>query len=143
MLMRRITRFLTALTTGMAASAPIPAPPPLHQGWILARADTSRCLTGGPIGTVLSTRRCGNDTPGQDWFQASTGKFYNGENCIRAEGTVVRVAECNGSDPAQEWWLTEEIRNGEYGPCLTEEHNGRVRLRACTWRIEQKWVISS
>ncbi len=91
---------------------------------------------------ILTTRPCEGGNPGQEWFQASTGKFYNDENCIRAEGTVVRVAACNGADPAQEWWFAEEIRNGQYGPCLTEERNGRVRLRTCTWRIEQKWVSS-
>src|SRR5690349_9849817 len=121
MLMRRITRFLATLTAGMAASAPVATPPPLHQGWISTKADRSRCLTGGPIGTVLSTRPCGNGMPGQEWFQASSGKFYNGENCFRAEGTVVRVAECDGADPAQEWWFVEEIRSGRHGPCLTEE----------------------
>lgn len=141
--MRRITRFLAALTTGLAAAAPVPAPPPLHQGWILTKADNSRCLTGGTTGTLLSVRPCGNGTPGQEWFQASTGKFYNGENCIRAEGTLVRVAECNGADPTQEWSITEAIRNGQYGPCLTEERNGKVRLRACTGKIEQKWVAGS
>ncbi|MFI1994994.1 ricin-type beta-trefoil lectin domain protein [Actinoplanes sp. NPDC020271] len=141
--MRRLTRFLAALTTGMAASAPVVAPPPLHQGWIRPKADDSRCLTGGAAGTILSLRPCGDGTAGQEWFQASTGKFYNGENCIRSEGTVVRVAACNGADPAQEWWFVDTIRNGRYGPCLTEEHNGQVRLRACTGRIEQKWVSTS
>ncbi len=145
--MRRITRLLAMLTTGLA-TAPIPAPPPLHQGRIFAKADSNRCLTGGPIGTVVSTRPCADETPGQQWFQASTGTFYNGENCIRAESTIVRVAACAGGTPDQDWWFVEVIRNGRDGPCLTEEKidssgYGTVRLRACTWQLDQKWISSS
>ncbi|GIF16590.1 RICIN domain-containing protein [Actinoplanes teichomyceticus] len=142
--MRRITRFLATVMAGMTATAPVPAPPPLHQGKIVTRADSTRCLTGGPIGTIVSTRPCGDGVPGQHWYQASTGKFYNGENCVSAEGPVARVAECNGADPAQAWWFVKVLRNGRYGPCLTEEHidengYGTVRLRPCTWQRNQKW----
>ncbi|GLW33284.1 ricin-type beta-trefoil lectin domain protein [Actinoplanes regularis] len=144
--MRRITRLLAMLTTGLA-TAPIPAPPPLHQGQIFTKADRGWCLTGGPIGTIVSTRPCDNATPGQQWFQASTGRFYNGENCISAEGTTVRVAACEGGEPAQDWWFVEVIRNGRYGPCLNEESRsagiGTVRLRTCTWTLNQKWISSS
>jgi Ricin-type beta-trefoil lectin domain len=143
MVMRRITRFLTALTTGMAASAPVAAPPPLHQGWIHPKADDSRCLTGGMVGTLLSVRRCGDGSPGQEWFQASTGTFYNGDNCMRSEGTLVRVAACNSADPAQDWWFAGTIRNGRHGPCLTGESDGQVRLRPCTGQAEQQWVSTS
>ncbi|WIM94549.1 RICIN domain-containing protein [Actinoplanes oblitus] len=146
--MRRITRAIATLTAGFAAAAPLPAPPPLHQGWIMTRADGTRCLTGGAVGSILSTRPCSPETPGQDWFQASTGAFYNGPNCIRAEGTVVRVAACDGADPAQDWWFVSVIRSGRYGPCLTEETidrsgTGVVRLRTCTWRRDQKWRSAS
>ena len=146
--MRRIARVLATFTTAVAAAAPIPAPPPLHQGQIVPWTDSTRCLTGGPIGTTLSTRPCEAGTPGQDWFQASTGTFYNGSDCIRAEGTVVRVAACNGADPAQDWWFVEVIRSGRHGACLTEEGVdaagiGTVRLRPCTWRRDQKWTSSS
>jgi hypothetical protein len=146
--MHRITRFLATLTAGMSASAPVAMPPPLHQGRIFTNADSSRCLTGGPIGTVLSTRPCRDGAPGQEWFQASTGTFYNGENCFRAEGAIVRVAACNGADPAQQWWFVEEIRSGRDGLCLTEEKvapsgYGKVRLRSCTFKVNQKWVSAS
>ncbi|WP_189336644.1 RICIN domain-containing protein [Actinoplanes ianthinogenes] len=142
--MRRVARVIATLTAGFAAAAPLPAPPPLHQGWIVTKADHTRCLTGGAIGSILRVLPCSNETPGQNWFQASTGKFYNGENCIRAEGAVVRVAACDGTDPAQEWWFVDVIRSGRYGPCLTEENSsGTVRLRDCTWRRNQKWRSTS
>ncbi|WP_203829783.1 RICIN domain-containing protein [Actinoplanes palleronii] len=146
--MRRITRLLATATTGMVAAAPIPAPPPLHQGWIVTRADSARCLTGGTIGTVVSTRPCGGDTPGQAWFQASAGTFYNGENCVRADRAVMRVAACDGGDPAQEWSFVTVLRSEASGACLTEENinslgYGTVRLRDCTWQRNQKWRSTS
>ncbi|GAA4588982.1 hypothetical protein BJY16_008746 [Actinoplanes octamycinicus] len=146
--MQRSTRALAALTAGFAAAAPLPAPPPLHQGSIVTWSDSTRCLTGGAVGSVLSTRPCSNGAVGQQWFQASTGAFYNGENCVRAEGTVVRVAPCDGADPAQDWWFVKVIRSGRHGRCLTEETvdragTGTVRLRDCTWRRDQKWRSGS
>ncbi|AEV86925.1 hypothetical protein ACWT_5906 [Actinoplanes sp. SE50] len=141
--MPRLPRVLAALVAGTTAFAPVPAPPPLHQGRVFTKADDTRCLTGGAVGALLSVRACDDQTPGQRWYQASTGALYNGLNCIRAEGALVRVAACNGGDPAQDWWFIEEIRSGRYGPCLTDEGDGTVRLQPCTWTLNQKWISSS
>jgi hypothetical protein len=130
---------------GVPAAA-VPGPPPLLQGWIVTRGTPYRCLTGGPIGTILSTSACVRGNRAQLFYQTSEGRLTQGENCLQphSAGSKVLVRACTYRSD-QNWWITTTFRAGtRNGPCLTElsvdgANVGKVRLRACTGASDQGW----
>ncbi|MEV6350151.1 RICIN domain-containing protein [Actinoplanes sp. NPDC051851] len=134
------------LASGTPASA-APAPPPLHQGWIVTTADPTRCLTGGVIGTLIHSEPCDRGTAGQLWYQSSDGHLTGDGNCMQAgtakRGARVRVAACTW-EANQAWTFGTTLSNGDDGPCLTEEMvnsagYGTIRLRPCNGTVAQNW----
>ncbi|MBB2940303.1 hypothetical protein FB565_000007 [Actinoplanes lutulentus] len=132
-------------TAGPAAA--VPGPPPLLQGWIVTERNPARCLTGGPVGTVLTTAACKSGNDAQEFYQTSEGHFTNDGNCVQPEsdesGARVRVAACTYTAD-QEWWFTGTLRAGENGRCATEiaidrTGVGTVRLRNCSEKANRKW----
>jgi hypothetical protein len=141
---------LVAAAVPLVASAvpavAAPAPPPLHQGWIVTEQTPYRCLTGGPTGTVLHTAACDRADQDQDFYQTSEGHFTQGENCVQPNATGSRavVARCTYK-ANQNWWYSTTLQAGDQrGNCLTElsvdaSGVGKVRLRACTGAVTQRW----
>jgi Ricin-type beta-trefoil lectin domain len=148
MLISRVLLVTAALLlAGPAGPAvAVPAPPPLHQGWIVTGQTPSRCLTGGVAGTVLHTAACDRADKDQDFYQTSDGHFTQGENCVQPNSTGSRavVARCTYR-AHQNWWFTTTLQaGGQQGRCLTELSVdavgvGKVRLRACSGAANQRW----
>ncbi|GIF40021.1 RICIN domain-containing protein [Actinoplanes xinjiangensis] len=148
MLTSRVLLVTAALPLAVPAVpvAAVPAPPPLHQGWIVTEQTPYRCLTGGPTGTVLHTADCDRANQGQDFYQTSEGHFTQGDNCVQpnAAGTRAVVARCTYR-ANQSWWYATTLRaGGRQGRCLTElsvdpAGVGKVRLRPCTGAAGQRW----
>ncbi|MEU8243885.1 RICIN domain-containing protein [Actinoplanes missouriensis] len=137
--------FLAAALLGGSATAAVavPAPPPLLQGWLVTERNPARCLTGGPIGTVLFTSPCKAGDQAQDFFQTSEGRFTANGNCVQPAGSRLRVAACTFTDD-QDWWFTGTLRAGRNGRCVTEvaidrAGVGTVRLRECSEKPNRKW----
>lgn len=130
---------------GVPAAA-VPGPPPLLQGWIVTRGTPYRCLTGGPVGTILTTTACVRGNPAQLFYQTSEGRLTQGENCLQphSAGSKVLVKACSYRTN-QNWWFATTFQAGtRNGPCLTEvqvqkPNVGKVRLRACTGAPGQDW----
>ena len=141
---------LAALSAGVLLAAPAvaaPAPPPLHQGRLITGQGAGRCLTGGPVRTVLHNAPCHSGNDGQKFYQNSAGHFNNIGNCVQpdspAAGAKVRVAACT-FDGGQDWWYTTTLRAGRNGRCLTEtsvgaDNRGQVRLRDCSAKPNRRW----
>jgi hypothetical protein len=155
MLTSRVLLVAAALLLAVPAvpAGAAPTPPPLHQGWIVTEQTPYRCLTGGPVGTVLHTADCDRAdqyqdraNQYQDFYQTSEGHFTQGENCVQpnAAGTRAVVARCTYR-ANQNWWYTTTLQAGDQrGNCLTElsvdaSGVGKVRLRACTGTAAQRW----
>lgn len=148
MLTSRVLTPLVAAAPFLAAPAAVaaPAPPPLHQGWIVSEQSSNRCLTGGPAGTVLHTTACDRANKAQDFYQTSEGHFTQGENCVQpnSAGTRAVVTRCT-YQANQNWWYATTLQPGDQrGRCLTEvaidtAGIGKVRLRACTGAATQRW----
>lgn len=143
--MRVLVPLLTATMLGGSATAAVavPGPPPLLQGWIVTERNPSRCLTGGPIGTVVHTSPCKAGNEAQQFYQTSEGHFTNNGNCMEPDGSKIRIAACTFRDE-QSWWFTGTLRVGERGRCVTEvsidrSGIGTVRLRACNDNPNRKW----
>ena len=132
-----ISLVATATATPTPATA-APAPPPLLQGRIVTQQNPARCLTGGPLGTVLHTAPCVSGNPAQNFYQTSAGHFTNDGRCVQPDGTKARVATCTFRDD-QDWWFGTTLRAGEHGRCLTEVGKGTVRLRDCSDKPNRKW----
>lgn len=143
---RVLTAFVAAALLPAAPAGAVPAPPPLHQGWIVSALSANRCLTGGPAGTVLHTEVCDRANEDQDFYQTSEGHFTQGENCVQPNGNGSRavVARCT-YQVNQNWWYATTLQAGDQnGRCLTEvligaDGVGKVRLRACTGVAAQRW----
>ncbi|SDT79835.1 RICIN domain-containing protein [Actinoplanes derwentensis] len=139
---------VVALSLLPAPAAAVPAPPPLHQGWIVTQQTPYRCLTGGAAGTSLFTSVCDRANKAQDFYQTSDGHFTQGENCVEpkttAKGVKVKVVPCT-YQADQKWWFTTALQAGDqWGPCLTETPldsagHGRIRLQDCTGAVDQQW----
>ena len=137
--------FVTAaiLGGGESAAAAVPGPPPLLQGWLVTERNPSRCLTGGPVGTVVTTAPCRQGNEAQAFYQTSEGRFTNDGNCVEPDDSSLRVTKCTYQDD-QEWWFTGTLRAGEDGRCVTEttidrSGVGTVRLRTCNEKANRKW----
>ncbi|MEU4690342.1 RICIN domain-containing protein [Actinoplanes sp. NPDC023714] len=137
--------FLTAamLGGGETSAAAVPGPPPLLQGWLVTERNPGRCLTGGPVGTVLTTAPCRQGNDAQDFYQTSEGHFTNDGNCVEPHDSALRVAKCTYRGD-QEWWFTGTLRAGQNGRCVTETAIdragvGTVRLRTCSDKANRKW----
>ncbi|WP_229068206.1 RICIN domain-containing protein [Actinoplanes sp. DH11] len=136
-----------ALLGPAGAALAVPGPPPLIQGWIVTERNPSRCLTGGPVGTIVHTGACKAGNKAQSFYQTSEGHFTNDGNCMEPDGEQsgarIRVAACTFTDE-QDWWFTGTLRAGENGRCVTEVRIQRsgvgvVRLRDCSDKANRKW----
>jgi hypothetical protein len=148
MLISRVLLVTAALLLAVPAvpAVAVPAPPPLHQGWIVTEQSPHRCLTGGVAGTVLHTAACDRADRDQDFYQTSEGHFTQGENCVQpnSTGSLAVVARCT-FQANQNWWYTTTLQAGDRrGRCLTAlsvdaAGVGKVRLRACNGAVTQRW----
>ncbi|MEU4625585.1 RICIN domain-containing protein [Actinoplanes sp. NPDC023801] len=139
---------VVALLSGLPAvpAVAVPGPPPLLQGWIVTRGTAYRCLTGGPIGTVVHTSGCVRGNGAQLFYQTSEGHLTQGDNCLQphSAGAKVLVKACTYRSN-QNWWISTTVRAGtRAGLCLTElavdrSNVGKVRLRDCTGGFTQNW----
>jgi hypothetical protein len=139
---------VAALLLGLAAvpAAAVPGPPPLLQGWIVTRGTPYRCLTGGPVATILYTSACVRGNKAQLFYQTSEGHLTQGDHCLQphSAGAKVLVKACTYRSN-QNWWFSTTLQAGSRnGPCLTElsvdrSNVGKVRLRACTGGATQTW----
>jgi hypothetical protein len=139
---------VAALLLGLSVvpATAVPGPPPLLQGWIVTRGTSYRCLTGGPIGTILYTSACVRGNKAQLFYQTSEGHLTQGGNCLQphSAGAKVLVRACTYRSN-QNWWFSTTFQAGSRsGPCLTElsvdrSNAGKVRLRDCTGAATQTW----
>ncbi|GAA4926356.1 RICIN domain-containing protein [Actinoplanes utahensis] len=121
--------------------AAVPGPPPLHQGWIITEQTPYRCLTGGPVGTILHTAACDRASKAQDFYQTSDGHFTQNGNCVQAVDTVAALkAPAVTKKPAA---VTKKpAGTGKPKPAQVKvmtDSGASVRVVTCTYKGDQNW----